>query len=423
MLKKCFALLLCLSVVFAFAACSKETTVNSAPAAVSNTSATLELGEIEAPYNIMYKVYDDTAAERVSISCNFTDEYAALTGSAENMAKYGIINATTYVQIDYRIDGGDWHEEQVWGTTPNTADYGGNVPGGDTARVFDLLYLVNDAAIKDAGALATKDATGKSVFDLDNHTLEFKVRTTMTYTQNGYIRVTVSKWSDVIKVERNKDFGKAPTELEAPIVYNPQVAYMEDNMPYLTFSVRTPESVKKAEAWFSTQEPTYINLQVEIDKGDGSWQSVSYASNGHYVNETKAVYLEPLDVTDVTTMKVRAYYVVYSKDGTIYSDFNKTDGVNYVEFSVPRWEDGELLSARCQVCGGCEPLFGKVCVWIVFGIAVMAAVIVGVPVKMSIDKAKAKKAAEEEMKQRKIKEERAAYDKIKKDKKNKSKKG
>lgn len=383
-------------------------------------NATVELTEIDAPYGIVYKVYDDTVAERVSISCMFTDDYAAMTGMSneESQQKYGYINASTYVQIDYRIDGGEWHADEIWETTPNAAQYGGNVPSGDTVRTFDLLYLINESDIKNAGALAKKDKDGRNVFDLDNHTLEFRMRTSMTYTVRA-AQIITSEWSEIIKVERNKDFGKAPAELEAPGIYNAHIAYHENEMPYLAFDVKTPESIKKAEAWLSTQEPTYISMLVDIDRGNGSWESANLSvSSSHYANETKAVYLDAADVEDVSEMKIRVRYVAYIKDKTLYSDYS-----DVLEFSVPRWVEGKgIMHAKCKVCGICYPIFGK-CMFVIGGIILIVAVIAAVPVKMKLDKVNAKKAAEEEEKQRKLEEERKAYDKAKKEKKNKNKKG
>ncbi len=405
MIKRCFALLIVLIV---------------AAMSVTVASAAVEL-EIDTPYGIIYKVSgENNSSERVSISCIFSDEFAALTSAdnEENMTKYGIINATAYVQVDYCIDGGDWHEEQVWGTTPTEAPYVGNVTPGDTVKHLDLLYLLNDYDIENAGALAVKDENGRYVFDLDNHTLEFKLRIALLYTKDGRMQVTTSEWSEAIKVERDKDFGEAPTELDVPIVNAPVVAYQENQMPYLTFFVRTPESIKEAEAWLFTQEPATVSLQIEIDKGDGSWQSVNYSSNGNYVNETKAIYLDVPDVADASTMKVRAMYVAYLKDKTLTSDYSEV-----LEFSVPRWEEGKgIMHAKCQFCGICRPIFGK-CMFVVGGIVLLVAVIAAVPVKMMIDRAKVKKAEAEKERQRKIKEEREAYDKLKKDKKNKNKKG
>ncbi len=405
MVKKYLALILALVVI-------------SVSAITAN--AAVELTEIDAPYGIVYKVYDDSVAERISISCLFTDEYAAMTGMSneESLQKYGFINATTYVQIDYRIDGGEWQANEDWETIPNSAYYGGNVPAGDTVRTFDLLYLINESDIKNAGALAVKDDKGRNVFDLENHTLEFRVRTSMTYTVRQ-AQIITSEWSETIKVERNKDFGKAPTELETPKVYNAAVAYLENDMPYLAFDIKTPESIKKAEAWLSTQEPTYVTLLVEIDKGDGTWESTNFSvSEGHYVNETKAIYLDTIDVEDVSDMRVRVRYVAYLKDKTLYSDYS-----DVLEYSVPRWVEGKgIMHAKCKVCGICRPIFGQ-CMFIIGGIALLVAVVVAVPVKMNLDKKKAKKAAEEEERQRKLEEERRAYDKAKKDKKNKNKKG
>ncbi len=383
-------------------------------------NATVELTEIDAPYGIVYKVYDDTVAERVSISCMFTDEYAAMTGMSneESQQKYGYTNASTYVQIDYRIDGGEWHADEIWETTPTAAKYGGNVPSGDTVRTFDLLYLINESDIKNAGALAKKDKDGRNVFDLDNHTLEFRMRTSMTYTVRA-AQIITSEWSEIVKVERNKDFGKAPAELEAPEIYNAHIAYHENEMPYLAFDVKTPESIKKAEAWLSTQEPTYISMLVDIDRGNGTWESVNFSvSSSHYANETKAVYLDAADVEDVSEMKIRVRYVAYLKDKTLYSDYS-----DVLEFSVPRWVEGKgIMYAKCKVCGICYPIFGQ-CMFVIGGILLLVAIIAAVPVKMKIDKVNAKKAAEEEERQRKLAEERKAYDKAKKDKKNKNKKG
>lgn len=392
-----------------------------AVASAMTASAVIEMPKIDAPYGIVYKVYDDTVAERVSISCCFTDEYTAFSSmpNEESQQKYGFINASTYVQIDYRIDGGEWQADEVWETTPNAAQYGGNVPTGDTVRTFDLLYLINDSDIQNAGALAIKDEKGRNVYDLDNHTLEFRMRTAMIYT-NRITQVATSEWSEIIKVERNKDFGKAPDKLDAPIVYNPKVAYFDGTqMPYLTFDVRTPESIKKAEAWLSTQEPTFIEMAVEIDKGNGSWEETSFSStSGHYVNETKAVSLLPLDVADAVDMKIRVRYRAYLKEETLLSEYSEE-----MQFAVPRWEEGKgVLHAKCQVCGICKPVFG-LCVFVVGGIALLVAVVAAVPIKMYVDTGKVKKAAEEKERQRKIKEEREAYDKSKQDKKNKNKKG
>lgn len=382
-------------------------------------SAAIELESIDAPYGVKYKVYNDGVAERVSVSCQFTDAYAALSGmtSEESAARYGITDIYTYIQIDYRIDGGEWQKTDLWETTPDAADYGGKVPNGDTVRVFDLLYLVNQRDIKNSGALYKENDKGQKVFDLDNHTLEFRMRTSMGYTSN-IPQVMNSEWTQVIKVERNADFGKAPTELEAPKISNPQIMYLDNEMPYLAFDVMTPESIKEAEAWFSTQQPTYISLLVEIDRGTGSWESTNFAaSTSHYANETKGIYLNSVDVEDASQMRVRVNYVAYAEEKTLYSEYS-----DVLEFDVPRWVEGKgLMHAKCKVCGICYPIFGK-CMFVIGGIILLVAVIAAIPTKMAIDKKLAAKAAAEEEKQRKLEEERKAYNKLKQEKKNKNKK-
>ena len=180
----------------------------------------------------------------------------------------------------------------------------------------------------------------------------------------------------------------------------------------------TPESIKEAEAWLSTQEPTYISLNVEIDRGTGSWESTSFASSkSHYANETKKIYLNSADVEDVSRMRIRLNYVAYLSDKTLYSEYS-----DVLEFDVPRWVEGKgITHAKCKVCGICRPVFGK-CMFVIGGIILLVAVIAAVPVKMAVDRKLAAKAAAEEEKQRRLEEERKAYDKLKQEKKNKNKK-
>ncbi len=388
-------------------------------------SAVMELQEIDAPYGVVYKVYNDTEAERVSISCLFTDEYASISDmtNAESYAAYGITDIYTYVQIDYKIDGGDWHHSEVWETTPDAAKYGGQVPKGDTVRVFDLLYLINESTREDAGSLAKTNERGKYVFDLDNHTLEFRMRTTMGYmTKNNVGQVTTSAWTETIKVERDADFGESPKELEAPYAYEPRVEYGDDEMPYLAFDIRTPESVKESGAWLATQAPTYIQLLVEIDRGDGTWEEQSsYVYDSHLANESKLIYLSATDLDDASDMRVRARYVTYieTENGTqaLYSEYS-----DELSFSVPRWKEGKgILHARCSVCAICHPIAGQ-CMFVLGGILLVVLAIAAIPLKMYLDKVKKRKAAEEAEKQRKLEEERKALEKAKLEKKNKNKK-
>ncbi len=386
--------------------------------------AVVDLTSIEAPYGIVYKVYNDTVAERVSVSCLFEDNYAAISSmtNEESMAKYGISNINTYIQIDYRIDGGEWQADDVWGTTPTASEHGGQVAKGETVRTFDLLYLTNESTRNKVGDIVKTNEKGQYVFDLDNHTLEFRMRTSMLYTRNNVDQVMTSAWTDTVKVEREVDFGKAPSELEAPKVYNPRIEYREDEMPYLAFDIKTPESIKEAEAWLSTQMPTYISLNVEIAKGDGAWETAQFSGEGnHYSNETKTVYLTAVDVDDVSKMKIRAQYGTYieTENGTqpLNSDYS-----DVLEFDVPRWAEGKgIVHARCKICAICHPIFGQ-CMFVLGGIILVVLAVAAVPLKMHLDNVKKKKAAEEAEKKRRLEEERKAYDSKKQEKKQKNKK-
>lgn len=371
-------------------------------------SAVITIERADAPYDVVYSVYNDTYCDRISVSCLLTDNLAAMTSMSdkESAEKYGATNIYAYLQLDYRIDGGEWQADEVWETTPTASTYGVQLMPGEVVKTMDLLYLANDSALEDAGVLAKVDSDGKRTFDLDNHTLEFRIRVSMGLTRK-INEVVTSEWTDTITVKRGNNYGEAPKELDAPQLLNLEVKQdSEDKCPYLTFFVKMPESVKKAESWLSTQMPTYISTQYFLDNGSGNWTDVQvYSPSGSsYSNETKFLYLSNTDVTDVSTMKVRARYQVYLQNSEqMLSEFSETLSVD-----TPRWVEGKgILHAKCKVCGVCRPIFG-ICDFVILGVVIVAAVIAIVPIKMSIDRKKAQKALEEEEKKRLAQAERAA---------------
>ena len=321
-----------------------------------------------------------------------------------------------YIQADYRIDGGDWHYTAEWDSQPDICDYGVNFSSGGTVVSFDVLYLTNQKAVDNAGELVTKLENGSKGFDLDGHTLEIRLRASVAYISSGNY-ITHSDWTDVIKVER-KPAPELPVEFEAPEISNLEVHYSDEEMPYFTFDVKTPESMKEAQSAYLTYVPSGFQLKCLVDYGEG-WTDTSMSSmGGFFSNEEKTVRFDADKFDDEKTFKFKLAYLIYDKnDNAIYSDESEI-----LKAVAPRWVEGKgVLKARCTTCGVCTTVFGK-CAFIVFGILAVILVVAAVVAKIQLDKVKAKKAEAEEERQRKIEEDKKKYNELKQAKKEKNKK-
>ncbi|HBL40305.1 MAG TPA: hypothetical protein DDY98_01525 [Ruminococcaceae bacterium] len=389
--------------------------------------ATIELEELDVPYKIKYQVYDDGYCERVNVSCLFTDRFTnfLLYSDAEREEKYNIEQILPYLQLDYRIDGGAWHYNSLWDSDVTNPSFCRQLYAGDTVRSLELFYLNNADNRELAGNLCkvdskkTPDNTDRYVFDFENHSLYFRLRLATNIYVDGESRILTSDWSDVYTVRRDADFGKAPTELEKPVIRDAQVKYSESNeMPYLSLRFDTSEATKEAEGWFSSQTQSQIGVEALLNTGSGDYEEVSMnTQTGYTTEDEKIIYLDTSDCDDAHTMKLKIRYVTYVDNEPLYSDYS-----DEVSFSVPRWtEETGVTHPKCKLCGICHPIFG-LCMFIWLGILLVVALIVGIILKMKIDKVKAQKAFEEEERQKKIEAEQEARRKLKEEKKLKNKK-
>lgn len=379
------------------------------------------LDKIDVPYMVEYTVRDDGKAERVVIACALTDEFASLTGDKATMVKHGISSAYSYIQVDYRIDGGEWHHTKEWDSNPEAAFYGSSMNVGETVKTLDLLYLTNDRAMNDAGELAVKTQDGKKVFDLENHSLEFRVRAVLAGAVEAGNFIMLSDWTEPVSVKRGAQTPEIPVEFEAPEISDVRVEYVDGtDMPYIAFNAAVPESVKQAQVIYSTHGNSGMILRAYVDSGSGFSQATLSSTGGYFSNEEKKIYFNAADFDDEKLVKVKFCYFCYDEnDNQLFSD--ETEVFKVI---TPRWtEDKGLLPAKCTTCGICTPVGGKVCMFIFFGIAAAVIIVAAVVTKMQVDKARVRKAEAEEERQRKLEAERAAYNAKKQQNKQKNKKG
>ncbi len=395
--------------------------VLSAALFVVQSQAAEGLDKIDMPYSIQYSVGGDGTSERITIGCAFTNDFAKLTADEATMKKHGMSYSYAFVQLDYRIDGGDWQYTKEWDTKPDASFYGSSLNVGETAKTLDLLYLTNETAVKAAGDLVIKTEDGKKVFDLENHSIEFRLRSVLGGTVEVGNFIIHSDWTEPVSVKRDAKKPEIPKEFEAPAVSDIRVEYLEeDDMPYISFDVTTPESIKQAQTVYTAHLGSGIILLGYVDVGNGWQQTTISSTGGYFSNESKNIYLNATDLDDENLVKVKLRYTTYDEnENQLFSEETE-------EFKVttPRWVEGKgLRPAKCATCGICTPIFGSVCLFIFFGIAAAVIIVAAIIAKMQIDKARVRKAEAEEERQRKLEAERAAYNAAKQAKKQKNKKG
>ncbi len=361
----------------------------------------------ESPTDVMYRVYDDGVNERVEIACLIPQ---AIKENALNNS-----NVSTFIQLDYRIDGGEWASDaENWNYNAGASKFGLTLNKGEGYKILSLLYLNNEGNCQLAGDMAVKNKNDGYSFDLENHTLEFRIRvakSTDGAVENG-------PWSETVNVKRDVDFGEVSKEFEKPIVSNPRVLFAEGTeTPYLAFDYKTPDSINKTQAWFLTQVPTTFNLVAYVDSGSGFEETTLTYTYSFLADETKYIYLSNDLFEDEKTLKVKLNYYIYEDGNQVFSEES-----DVLTFQTPRWVEGKgVTKAKCLVCGMCSPIFG-VCLWAIAGVLLIVLVIAAVIAKMQIDKKRAIKQQEAEEKQKKIAEQQAAYRAAKAAKKQKNKK-
>ena len=400
--------------------------VAAANAFVFTASAEIKLDQLDTPHDIMFKVYDDGYCERVNVSCVFSDRFTNFTlySEEERQEKYGMENIMPYLQLDYRIDSGEWQYSSLWDSNLTAPSFYRELYAGDCVRSLELFYL-NDAMNRElAGSLCkldgkkAADGNNRYVFDFENHSLYFRVRLAVNYYVGKDSRIVTSEWSDVFTVRRDAEFGKAPTELEKPILRDAQVKYDKTTeMPYLTLRFDTPESIKKTEAWLMTQNQSQIAVDAVLKVGSEEKEVTPSTQIGYASDEEKTILLDASDCDDAHTMKLKIRYQAYINDQQLNSPYS-----DEVSFEVPRWtEKTGVTHPKCKVCGFCRPIFG-LCMFIWLGILLVVGLIVGILLKMKLDKIAAQKALAEEERQRKIAAEQEARRKLKEEKKQRNKK-
>lgn len=284
---------------------------------------------------------------------NLATEYATINDDEIFYKKYNLSEPYRGIQIDWKIDDGEWLATPDWDTLSIevagfwlswTAAFDAGIDFGDTSNrkkigIADLLHLAEEEKgfFKDS-VIETADENDEPIrhFDFENHTLNFRIRNYVTY----YIGETsdrtciLSDWSETVSI--GKDGNQAelvkPEKIDAPTLSQLDFigTYIDDEgeaHSTCEIFVDIPQSVYDAEMYYTIIEGKYdfINqefpfvLQVEYKILDGEWR-------GAYVCDAEKITggireIDIYEAGELSKIALRARFI-NEEDETIFSDWS-----------------------------------------------------------------------------------------------------
>lgn len=298
---------------------------------------------------------------------------------------YGLDDMSLVMQIDYRIDDGEWQYDAAWdeeiygcdfvnGTCwPHAGDWlcdNASVLGGSDE---DMAEYEN---IKDALVWIYNDYYGHDCpnFDDENHTVTFRARYMLQYTdaETYETQAFFSGWSEEQSIGKDGNQGEltAPTALPAPQISNLQVLTEEAGNYYMTFELFYPIEMAYADyyyykmnSWYFDWQGTVGDLYAEININNTGWQEVAVIDGYWFTGGTRIIDSEdtdgiPFTDYDYIQLRVRQRY-----SEPLTGDYSNIISINAVELRlgdvnadgmIDATDASEILIAAAAVGSGNE---------------------------------------------------------------------
>ena len=264
---------------------------------------------------------------------NSQEVYDFLIAWQDNAAMceaYGLEDMSLVMQIDYRIDDGEWQydaawDEEIYGCDfyngicwPHAGDWlcdNATVLGGSDENMTDYEN------IKDALVWVYNDYHGYDCpnFDDENHTVTFRARYMLQYTDSETYETQAffSDWSEEQSIGKDGNQGEltAPTALPAPQISNLQVLTEVAGNYYMTFELFYPIEMAYADyyyynmnSWYFDYQGTVGDLYAEININNTGWQEVAVINGFWFTGGTRVIDSEDtngISFTDYDYIQLR----------------------------------------------------------------------------------------------------------------------
>ncbi len=269
---------------------------------------------------------------------------------------YGLYDMSLAMQIDYRIDDGEWQydaawDEEIYGCDfvngvcwPHAGDWlcvAGDVLGGSDE---DMAEYEN---IKDALVWVYNDYYGydRPNFDDENHTVTFRARYMLQYTdaETYETQSFFSDWSEEQSIGKDGNQGEliAPTALPAPEISDLQVLQETDDTYYITFDLFYPIEMAYADyyyykmnTWYFDYQGTVGDLYAEININNTGWQEVAVIDGYWFTGGTRIIDSEDTDGISFTDYDYIQLRVRQRYSEPLTGDYSNIISINAVELRL-----------------------------------------------------------------------------------------
>lgn len=402
-MKKIFTLVLMLFLLLGFSVQS----VMAADVAPEFSKKFFPSGKANVPTDIYYEINKDNSGrvKNVYVWLTQPDDVVDMftewnyLGRDEFEKKYGCTIEAHYIQIDSKVDDGDWHYVSEWDIDEYPQE---NQPYDlmirqkivaseeqktyrEGAALIDPFYGQDDES---AGYLKpliyTKD--DKWYLDLNNHSLTLRMRYIIRYTNwnmsddgSSGDSIVLSDWSKEITIGKNSTQKELvyPKSIEAPVISKLSfVESVEDENGYSESTwkvyVDFPKSNGDAQKYYSIEkditDPLCAVMQYRV-KTNGKWsewKDTDWGNPSWLFSGWKTFVTEEVSKDD--SIEFRAYLRNDAEEGKD-SPFTKSLFSNAGDARTEKSDDGITKTAtksKCKLCGICpiQPLGICLFVWI-----------------------------------------------------------
>jgi len=381
-------------------------------------------GKANVPTDIYYQIGKDDSgrAENVYVWLTQPDDVVGMfaewnyLGRDEFEKTYGCTIEKCFLQIDCKVDGGDWHYVSDWdkdeypqANQPYDLMIRQKIVASEEQKTYregcaliDPYYGQDD---ENAGYLKSViySKGDKWYLDLDNHSLTLRMRYFILYTNwsSNEDSMLLSDWSEEITIGQNATQKELvyPKEIEAPVIS--ELTFVEsvergDGNSDSTWKVYVdfPKSNGDAQKYYSIKMDAWdplcavMQYRVQTDGEWGEWKDTDWGNPQWLFSGWKDFVTEEVSKND--TVEFRAYLKNSAEEGKDSPYTNslfcnagdaRTEEPGQNDTNAPGGSLNDNTppeKSKCKVCGICpfQPLGICLFIWLAIILIVVVVVII-----------------------------------------------
>ncbi|MBR4439471.1 MAG: dockerin type I repeat-containing protein [Clostridia bacterium] len=301
---------------------------------------------------------------------NFLMEDLIIESNGGNLSdEYGLYWWNSLVQIDMRVDNGQWMsagEDGAWDlpeaysrvTLGTRIGYSSSNLFWFADTNFDLYDFLQPGMVVGREYNNDGELIERAYFDFDNHSISFRTRYAVNYYEvkdEAEPQVILSPWSDVTTVGKNGNnvVPELPDELDAPVISDLREGPEEEYSVKFFFDNVLPEST------YPTEIASYIGgygdlggFEVQIRINGGEWFEADVVNGGWYTAGVREVWFGkdnvPYNPGDKIELRAKITGNSYYEEGSPWSNVISIAGDHvkpYISLSGDGWaKNGDDIS-------------------------------------------------------------------------------